>query len=126
MSNQKVAKANLLAVTKGMKRNINSTCGRKAQLAAFKRFVSGQGGASILNGTTKDDSGWGKYYNQRDSLWVIGRLISNISVADAGCLVTSMAMIMTYYGKSVSPGDIAANSTYFSPYDPYADFKQET
>ncbi len=126
LSNQKVAKANLLAVTKGDEKKYQQLLAdAKAQLAAFKRFVSGQGGASILNGTTKDDSGWGKYYNQRDSLWGNRPLgISNISVADAGCLVTSMAMIMTYYGKSVSPGDIAANSTYFSPYDPYADFKQ--
>lgn len=123
---QKAAKSNLLAVTKGDEKKYQQLLAdARAQLAAFKRFVSGQGGASILNGTTKDDSGWGKYYNQRDSLWGNRPLgVSSISVADAGCLVTSMAMIMTYYGKSVNPGDIAANPAYFSPYDPYADFKQ--
>jgi peptidoglycan hydrolase CwlO-like protein len=97
----------------------------KAQLAAFNRFTSGQGGASILNNTTRDDSGWGKYYNQRDSLWGNKALgISSISVAEAGCLITSMSMIMSYYGKSVNPGDISSNPSLFTAYYPYADFRQ--
>lgn len=126
LDSQKIAKGNLLTATKGdEKRYQQLLSDAQAQLAAFKKFVSIQGGASILNGTTKDDSGWGKYYNQRDSQWGNRSLgSSNISVADAGCLVTSMAMIITHYGKSASPGDIASNPSYFSSYYPYADLRQ--
>lgn len=91
----------------------------QAQLAAIQRYVSGQGGASILNSTTKDDGSWGKYYNQRDSLWgnnYLGQ--SNVTLADAGCLVTSMAMIITHYGKSATPKDIASNVDNFASYYP--------
>lgn len=93
----------------------------QAQLAAFTKFVSNQGGASILNGSTKDDSGWGKYYNQRDSGWGNQLLPgSSYSMASSGCLVTSMAMVMSYYGKSVTPGAIATQSELFS----FGDFRQ--
>ncbi len=93
----------------------------QAQLAAFSTFVSNQGGATILNGSTKDDSGWGKYYNQRDSQWGNQLLPgSNYSMASSGCLVTSMAMVMSYYNKSVSPGSISSQSELFS----FGDFRQ--
>lgn len=126
LNSQKIAKNQLLADTKNSESQYQKLLAdAQAQLAAFNKFVSGQGGASILNGTTKDDQGWGKYYNQRDSIWGNRALgISNISVADAGCLITSMSMIMTHYGKSVNPGDIAGNSLFFSSYYPYADFRQ--
>ncbi len=32
---------------------------------------------------------------------------------EVGCLVTSMAMIASHYGKSIKPGDIAASSNPF-------------
>ena len=123
---QVASKNQLLADTKNSESQYQKLLAdAQAQLAAFNRFTSGQGGATILNNTTKDDPGWGKYYNQRDSQWGTKALgISSISVADAGCLITSMSMIMTHYGKSVTPGDIAANANYFSSYFPYADFRQ--
>ena len=93
----------------------------QAQLAAFTRFVTSQGGASILSGTTKTDSGWGTYYNQRDSQWGNQLLPgSSYTMASSGCLVTSMAMVMSYYGKNVTPGAIANQSELFS----FGDFRQ--
>lgn len=114
LANEKAAKANLLAVTKNDEARYQQLLKEaQAQLAAFRRFVSGQGGASILNNQTKCD-GWGCYYNQRDSQWgnqAIG--LSSSSMAEYGCLITSMAMISSHYGKSLKPSDIAATPSVF-------------
>ena len=124
LSSQQRSKNDLLIQTKNDEKKYEQLrSDALAQLAAFNKFVANQGGASILENTTKDDGSWGKYYNQRDSLWGNRPLgISKYSVADAGCLITSMAMVLTHYGKSVTPGNIAANSDFFAPYDPFAYF----
>lgn len=85
----------------------------KQQATAFKRFTTSQGGSSILSGQTKCTD-WGCYYNQRDSEWG-SQLIGNSSetMKEVGCLITSMAMIASHYGKSIKPSDIAANSSWF-------------
>jgi len=116
LNSQKAAKANLLAATKNDEKNYQKLLAEaKAQLAALRRFVIGQGGASILNNQTKCD-GWGCYYNQRDSLWGnIGMGGSSYSVAEYGCLITSVSMIASHYGKDIKPGDIAVNSNFFVP-----------
>lgn len=126
LNTQIAAKNKLLSDTKNSESTYQKLLSdAQAQLAAFNKFTSSQGGATILNGTTKTDGGWGTYYNQRDSQWG-NRMLGNssISVAEAGCLITSMSMIMSHYGKSVNPGDIAGNANYFSSYYPYADFRQ--
>jgi peptidoglycan hydrolase CwlO-like protein len=83
------------------------------QLASFGRFVSSQGGAGILTGQTSCDD-WGCYYNQRDSQWGnkgIGN--SRDTMAEFGCLVTSMSMIASHNGKSLTPGQISDSSAPF-------------
>ena len=83
------------------------------QLASFRQFVSTQGGASILSGQTQCDD-WGCYYNQRDSGWgnqTIG--LSRSTMAEYGCLVTSMAMMSTHLGKSLNPLQITLSSNPF-------------
>lgn len=111
---QKSAKANLLAVTKNDEKKYQQLLSEaQAQLSAFRRFVAGQGGVTILSNQTKCD-GWGCYYNQRDAQWgnqLIG--LSNSSMAEYGCLITSMAMMATHYGKNLTPGQIAASSSPF-------------
>ncbi len=85
----------------------------RAQQAAFGKFVSSQGGASILQNQTFHD-GWGYYYNQRDASWgnmTLGN--SGYTMANAGCLVSSSAMVATHYGKNINPGDIAADDGAF-------------
>lgn len=108
------AKNKLLADTKNDEARFQSLRSQaSAQLAAFRRFASNQGGASILSNQTKCDS-WGCYYNQRDSAWgnqTIG--LSGETMKEVGCLVTSMAMVASHYGKSLKPSDIAASSDPF-------------
>jgi len=122
LNSQIAAKNKLLADTKNDEAKYQQLrASAQAQLAAFSTFVGKQGGAGILSGTTKSDSGWGTYYNQRDAQW--GNQIlpgSSYSMASSGCLVTSMAMVMSYYGKSVTPGSIANQAELFS----FGDFRQ--
>ena len=112
---QKTAKANLLSVTKSDERKYQQLLAQaRTELAAFKRFVSSQGGASILSNQTKCD-GWGCYYNQRDNQWgnmVIGSS-GDSTMREYGCLVTSMAMVISHYGKGLTPADIASSSEPF-------------
>ncbi len=116
VNKQKVAKNNLLTATRNDEAKYQSLLSQaKAQLAAFNRFVSSQGGASILSNQTKCSS-WGCYYNQRDSSW--GNMAmggSSYSMASYGCLVTSVSMLASHYGKNIKPNDIAANSEAFVP-----------
>ena len=113
---QKTAKDNLLASTKGEEKRYQQLLAEaRAQLSALRRFVVSQGGASILQNQTKCDS-WGCYYNQRDSQWGnIGMGGSNYTVAEYGCLITSVSMLASHYGKGIKPNDIAVNSNYFVP-----------
>jgi len=116
LDGQKVAKNSLLSATKNDEKRYQELLSQaKSQLAAFSRFAASQGGASILSNQTKCD-GWGCYYNQRDSQWGnIGLGGSSYSVAEYGCLVTSISMVASHYGKSIKPSDIAVNSNYFVP-----------
>lgn len=111
---QKAAKNTLLIQTKNDEKRYQQLLSEaKSQLAAFSRFITSQGGASILSGQTKCDS-WGCYYNQRDSQWGnLGIGSSSSSMAEYGCLITSMAMVTTHYGKSLKPSDISTTSSVF-------------
>lgn len=113
---QKIAKNNLLNATKNDESKYQSLLAQaKAQLSAFRSFVTSQGGASILSNQTKCDS-WGCYYNQRDSQW--GNMSlggSPYSVAEYGCLVSSVSMVASHYGKNVKPSDIAVAPNAFVP-----------
>ncbi len=113
---QQAAKKQLLVETQNSEAKYQSLLAQaKSQLAALHRFVVGQGGASILQNQTKCDD-WGCYYNQRDSQW--GNISlggSSYSVAEYGCLVSSVAMVATHYGKNIKPADIAVISAAFVP-----------
>jgi peptidoglycan hydrolase CwlO-like protein len=88
----------------------------QAQLSALQNFARsriGPGGQSIPHQDLSD--GWGKYYNQRDANWgsnFIG--LSNMQVWEVGCLMTSYAMVVTHYGGSITPADVAANVGNFA------------
>lgn len=112
-------KKDLLAQTQGSEANYQKLLSQaKAQLASFSRFTANQGGAGLLSNQTSCD-GWGCYYNQRDSQW--GSLPLNgtqYTLASDGCLVTSMAMVMSHYGHKVTPADINSNPDNFASYYP--------
>ncbi len=116
LGQQQKEKQNLLTATASDEKKYQKLLSEaKAQLAALRRFVSSNGGATILSNQTKCDS-WGCYYNQRDSQWGnMGLGGSNYSVAEYGCLVNSVAMMATHAGKNVKPSDIASNTPAFVP-----------
>ena len=91
----------------------------EAQIKGFTTFVQEAGGAALVGNQTICDS-WGCYYNQRDSAWGSDSLDgTQYTLADAGCLVASMAMIMTHYGyRTVTPVTINSNSDNFAAYYP--------
>lgn len=113
---QKTAKNNLLAATKSDESKYQQLLSQaKAQLSAFQNFVSSQGGASILSNQTKCND-WGCYYNQRDSQWGnMGLGGSPYTMASYGCLVSSVSMVASHYGKNIKPNDIAVSNDAFVP-----------
>lgn len=116
----KQAKQRLLSETQGSEANYQRLLAQaKAQLAGFQRFVTSQGGASILSNQTICDD-WGCYYNQRDSQWGNNALNgTQYTLASDGCLVTAMAMVYTHLGKrGVTPQTINSNPSNFASYYP--------
>lgn len=91
----------------------------KAELASFSAFTTGAGGSKLLANQTSCDA-WGCYFSQRDTIW--GNVPLNgtkFRLASDGCLVTSMAMLMTHYGfHDVTPATINADPGNFASYYP--------
>jgi len=120
LARDKRSKQALLSETQGSEATYQRLLAQaKAQLAGFSKFAQSQGGASLLSGQTVCDD-WGCYYNQRDSQW--GSLAlngTNFTLASDGCLVTSMAMVYTHYGRrNVTPITINSDSSNFASYYP--------
>jgi peptidoglycan hydrolase CwlO-like protein len=90
-----------------------------AELNSFSAFAANAGGSKLLGNQTICDS-WGCYYNQRDGAWGNDPLDgTRFSMAADGCLVTSMAMVLTHYGyKDVTPVTINSNPNDFTAYAP--------
>lgn len=113
LNGQKAAKQSLLSQTQGDEATYQKELAQaQAELSSFSHFVTAQGGASLLSNQTSCD-GWGCYYNQRDTQW--GNVAINgqtgYSMAEYGCLITSIAMVATHDGhKDIVPSDIAASS----------------
>lgn len=122
LKKQQLQKQRLLAETDNDETTYQSLLAQaQAQLKGFSSFVTSQGGSSILSNQTSCDD-WGCYYNQRDSQWgnavINGRLDCDgpCSVARVGCLITSVAMMVSHLGnRSILPSDITYNSSNFWP-----------
>ncbi len=120
LDQEKASKQTLLSQTQGNEANYQRLLSAaQAQLAGFSKFAQSQGGASLLSGQTSCDD-WGCYYNQRDTQW--GGLSLNgtqYTIASDGCLVTSMAMVLTHYGhRGVTPISVNSNPDNFASYYP--------
>lgn len=91
----------------------------QAQLASFSAFSKNAGGSGLLQNQTVCDA-WGCYFNQRDAAWGDDALNgTQYNLASDGCLVTSMAMILTHYGyRDVTPVTINSNPNNFAAYYP--------
>lgn len=114
LTDQQKQKQSLLQLTQNDEKKYQALKDQAdAQIRAFSGFVQSHGGSGLLSGQTSCD-GWGCYYNQRDSQWGShGIGLSGEPMSAYGCLVTSMAMISTHYGKNLTPGDIAGSSAPF-------------
>jgi peptidoglycan hydrolase CwlO-like protein len=90
-----------------------------AELNSFSAFAAAAGGSKLLGNQTICDS-WGCYYNQRDGAWGSDPLDgTRYTMASDGCLVASMAMVLTHYGyKDVTPVTINSNPNDFTAYAP--------
>ncbi len=112
LEDQKTQKQVLLTQTQGDESNYQSLLAKaEAQLSAFRGFVQSQGGLILIDADPNWPSG---YYSQRDKRWgniAIGN--SDISVGESGCLLTSVAMVLTHRGNTVSPPSIASNASNF-------------
>ena len=116
----KKSKDQLLAETKAQESKYQSLlAAAKAQLASFTAFAKNAGGSGLLTNQTSCDT-WGCYYNQRDTAWGNNPLNgTEYRLASDGCLITSMAMVMTHYGYSdVTPQTINSNPDNFATYYP--------
>jgi hypothetical protein len=120
LDDQKSQKQKLLSETNGEEATYQRLLSQaQAQLAGFGRFVVSQGGASLLGNQTVCDD-WGCYLNQRDGQWGGNSLNgTGYTLADSGCLITSMAMVYTHYGhRGVTPQTINSNPGNFASYYP--------
>jgi peptidoglycan hydrolase CwlO-like protein len=114
------SKSQLLAQTKSQEATYQKLlAAAQAELASFSTFAQNAGGSKLLVNQTSCDS-WGCYYNQRDAAWGNDALNgTQYRLASDGCLVTSMAMVLTHYGyKDVTPVSINSNPGNFAAYYP--------
>ncbi len=112
LTEQKQAKDQLLSVTQNNEATYQKLLAQaQAQLAAFQGFVQSQGGLTLITA----DPGWPSgYYSQRDVRWgsmAIGN--GSYSIGLAGCLVSSVAMVLTHKGNTQTPATVGSNSSYF-------------
>ena len=91
----------------------------ESELQSFSAFTQNAGGSKLVGSQTQCDA-WGCYYNQRDAAWGNDSLDgTRYTLASDGCLITSMAMVMTHYGyRSVTPVSINSNPGNFAAYYP--------
>jgi peptidoglycan hydrolase CwlO-like protein len=114
------SKSQLLTETKSQEATYQKLlAAAQAELASFSTFAQNAGGSKLLAGQTSCDS-WGCYYNQRDAAWGNDALNgTKYKLASDGCLVTSMAMVLTHYGyKDVTPVTINSDPSNFAAYYP--------
>lgn len=114
LDQEKKGKQTLLTQTQGSEATYQNLLSQaRAQLAALSNFSASLFGGSLVPHQDLSD-GWGRYYNQRDSNWGNNRIgSSSETIAAVGCLLTSYSMVVTHFGGSVTPPDVAADSGNF-------------
>ena len=120
LNQAKQSKAQLLAETNASEATYEKLLAQaKTELASFSTFAKNAGGSGLLTNQTSCDA-WGCYYNQRDAAWGDDALNgTQYNLASDGCLITSLAMVLTHYGfHDVTPVTINANPNNFAAYFP--------
>ncbi len=114
------SKAQLLTETKSQESTYQKLLtAAQAELNSFSTFTQNAGGSKLLTNQTICDAS-GCYYNQRDAAWGADALDgTKYTLASAGCLIASVAMVLTHYGyKDVTPATINADPDNFAAYSP--------
>lgn len=117
---QQDAKRTLLQVTQSDESTYSQLLAEaKRQIAAYKQFVQTTGvGTIAADGLGTGEGGW--YFSQRDERWANTQMgTSGESVLDVGCFITSIAMVMKFYGADYTPLNISTSSHYFLPGSAY-------
>jgi peptidoglycan hydrolase CwlO-like protein len=121
LSQEKRGKKDLLTQTQGSESIYQDLLTKaREQLSALAGYADSVGTTLFPHQELSDS--WGKYFNQRDSQW--GDLLVNndhsncrggpCTLARIGCLVTSYAMVVSHFGGSLLPSDVATNPSNFS------------
>ncbi|MCL5675853.1 MAG: C39 family peptidase [Patescibacteria group bacterium] len=111
LQSQQKAKQNLLDATNNSEAVYQDLLDKaRRELAAFSAFTTAAGGGETTFGN--GSNGW--YYTQRDPQWSSMLLPgSSSSTLEAGCAVTSVAMVCKSYGQNVTPATIISNRNNF-------------
>jgi len=108
---------NLKSNAQGALQDYQSTISKlEAQKTAMEAAQSGirRGGSMIGGSDLVTGSAWW-YYSQDNPAWSgmnIGN--SDSTIGRYGCALTSLAMVLTKYGVTRTPADIASNPAYFN------------
>lgn len=113
LKEQEAEKQRLISQTKNDEKTYQNLLNQaRSEINAFSRFASSQGGGTCLGSSVSSDDGW--FYSQRDPKWCSQYIgMSNMTIGEVGCLLSSVSMIWGKYGYSTTPSSIAANSSYF-------------
>lgn len=117
-------KQSLLVQQESKKVLISATRNKESEyqniIAEAQRQISAQKSFFVSTGTNVVGAGalgtgvGGWYYSQRDERWAGMRMgDSGESVLDVGCFISSLAMVLSYYGHGTTPATLASNPRYF-------------
>lgn len=127
LDNQKAAKQKLLVDTNNDENTYQALLSKAMQqIAAFSSFVKSSGANSVVGANGLGTGSDGSYFSQRDERWAskpIGN--SSTSVLDAGCLLSSISMVLKKNGVDINPAIIAGNSNYFSLNTAYMRYRNQ-
>lgn len=111
LNNQKKDKEQLLTATRNDEKKFQELLVKaRNELSGYAAFTQSAGGGITSFGG--GSNGW--YFTQRDPAW--GNMLmpgSSSTMLEAGCAVTSVAMVCKSYGENITPGSIASNSSNF-------------
>lgn len=127
LDNQKAAKQKLLVDTNNDENTYQALLSKAMeQITAFSSFVKSSGANSVVGANGLGTGSDGSYFSQRDERWAnkpIGN--SSTSVLEAGCLLSSISMVLKKNGVDINPAIIAGNSNYFSLNTAYMRYRNQ-
>ncbi|MFO0703146.1 MAG: C39 family peptidase [Patescibacteria group bacterium] len=114
LETQQESKKVLISATKNRENEYqNIIAEAQRQISAFKSFTVSTGTNIISAGALGSGVG-GYYYSQRDERWANMRMgDSGETVLDVGCFISSLSMVLKYYGYDYTPATIASSARYF-------------